>query len=102
MPLFLALAGTVLAFGVTRLAHPVATLRQQRADLAQLRQEKADLAREIDRLAEHKSYLATEAGQEAAARRHGYLRPGERRLMFVPRETPSTDDSGPRSPRPKP
>jgi cell division protein FtsB len=91
-PLFLALVGLMLGIGVAELCSPLADLREQHKNLARLRQEKAALGMETGRLEEHKGYLATEAGQEATARRQGYVRPGERRLVFVAEDASGTSD----------
>ncbi len=80
---FLAVAGTLVVLGLAKLSGPLATLREQDERLSQLRSERDALTAERDRLQRRTRLLATEAGQEGAARRRGYLRPGERRLMFV-------------------
>jgi len=98
-PLFLALVGLLLGIGVAELCRPLADLREQHKNLARLGQEKAALGLETGQLEEHKGYLATEAGQEAAARRQGYVRPGERRLVFVDEDPSGTSDR--RSDRPQ-
>jgi cell division protein FtsB len=87
VPVFLVLVALVLGLGLIRLSPPLAALRTQRERLAQLRSERAALIADRTQLRREKERLATEAGREAAARRRGYLRPGERRLMFVPEGT---------------
>lgn len=98
---FLALAGLVIVLGFLKLAGPLATIRTQVDRLAQLDMQKASLFAERAELEEQKRRLATEEGQEAAARRQGYLRPGERRLIFVRQEPEQEDaqtDQAPASP----
>jgi hypothetical protein len=82
----LLLAVLVLALGLVKLAEPLATVRHQSGHLAQLKTQKAALLAHRARLQERKAELATQPGQEAAVRRRGYVRPGERRLVFVPEE----------------
>ena len=80
---FLLLVGTAAAVGVAKLSAPLKTAWNQQQDLARLREERAALATERTRLQALKRHLASDEGQEQAARRAGYLRPGERRLVFV-------------------
>ncbi|HUU53761.1 MAG TPA: hypothetical protein VMY87_02485 [Armatimonadota bacterium] len=79
---FLGLLALVLVFGLVKLLGPLGTIRAQSDRLAQLRMKKAALLSEQGELERYKEYAATEAGQEAAARRLGYVRPGERRIVF--------------------
>ena len=72
----------VLAIGVAKLFGPLGTVRAQSDRIAQLEMKKAALAFEKGDLEEYKQYAATEDGREAAARRLGYVRPGERRIVF--------------------
>ena len=98
---FLALAALIIIVGLVKLAGPLATIRAQADRLAQLDMQKASLFAERAELEEQKRGLATEDGQEAAARRQGYLRPGERRLIFVrpePEQADSQADQTPASP----
>jgi cell division protein FtsB len=80
---FLLLVGTAAAVGVAKLSGPLKTVWHQQQDLARLREERAALATEWTRLQALKRHLASDEGQEQAARRAGYVRPGERRLVFV-------------------
>jgi hypothetical protein len=90
---FLAVAGAILMCGFVQLSGPLATMRRQADRLAQLRMTKTALEAEQGRLTQRKEFLATERGQEIAARRQGYLRPGERRLVFYEQE-PETQTAG--------
>jgi len=85
---FLAFVLLVLAIGLVKLSRPLDTLRSQEERLTSLRLKKSALLDERRRLEDYKRYLATETGQEAAARRQGYLRRGERRVVFVRAESP--------------
>jgi cell division protein FtsB len=89
---FLALAAAVLAIGVANLSRPLATIRSQNQQLTQLRQRQRALLEQRRLLEAEKRRLATEEGQEWAARRRGYLRPGERRLVFSPEDESQPDD----------
>jgi len=84
---FFSLLGVVLLLGLLKLSTPFATLRRQQRQLACLRLERAALLQEQNRLQQHQRHLATEAGQEQAARQKGYLRAGERRIVFVREHT---------------
>jgi hypothetical protein len=66
-----------------KLSRPLATIQRQHDELARLRTQKAELEVEKARLEVYQRHLATDHGIERAARREGYLRPGERRLVFV-------------------
>lgn len=90
---FLLLLGLVLVAGMVKLAGPFSAVRQGEQNLAGLRYEQRALAEEQARLLEHKNYLATDEGMEAAARREGYVRPGERRIVFVPAESEEAEEA---------
>jgi len=79
---FLALVAVVLAVGLSELYGPLSTIRRQHDDLARLRQEERTLLADRRLLEAEKQRLVTEEGQQSAARRRGYVRPGERRLVF--------------------
>ncbi len=83
---FILLLGGVLAVGLAELSGPLMTTREQGRELERLRRTKQALVVEQGRLQGEKRYLASEAGQEWAARRRGYVRPGERLLVVVPPE----------------
>jgi len=91
--MFLGLAGFVLVFGLVHLARPLLQIRANGDRLAQVRLTKATLEADRDALAEQKAFLATGTGREIAARRQGYVRPGERRLVFCEKE-PQEQTSG--------
>jgi len=97
---FWMLAGAVCAIGMLRLWGPLGAIREQSGRMAQLRGMKASLLSQQASLEEEGRFLATEAGREAAARRIGYVRPGERRLVFVPAASGETKQSGARQERP--
>jgi flagellar biosynthesis/type III secretory pathway M-ring protein FliF/YscJ len=92
--LLLAIA-VVLAVGSVKLAQPLAAARRQQDDLALLRREKTTLQRDNAGLERYQREVATDPGQERAARREGYLRKGERRLVFTPEpsQTPAPKHS---------
>lgn len=81
---FWGLMGAVLLIGLVKLYGPLKEMRAQSVRMAQLRATKAELLTQQTDLEDYKRFLATKAGKEAAARQMGYLRPGERRLVFVP------------------
>lgn len=87
---FLGLAGLVLVLGLAHLARPLVQIRANGDRLAQLQLTKAALEADRAALAEQKAFLATGTGQEIAARRQGYLRPGERRLVFCEEKPPES------------
>ncbi len=87
----LLLAALILSLGLVKLAQPLATIRDQSGRLAQLETQKATLLAHRALLEERKTELATQPGQEAALRRRGYVRPGERRLVFVREERAQTE-----------
>ncbi len=100
-----ALAGGLLAFGLVWLYRPLHTIREQSLRMAQLRAAKSALAAQESSIESEKRFLATEAGQEEAIRQRGYLRPGERRLVFVPETAPrpksvKPNSSSPSAPKP--
>ncbi len=79
---FLALVLAVLGVGVAKLSGPLGTIREQQEQMARLGQMKQALLVQRGALMEEKRRLATDEGQEWAARRRGYIRQGERRLVF--------------------
>ncbi len=83
LPVFLALVGVALLIAIVKLWGPTATARRQQEDLARLRSEKASLNDEHKQLEDYKRKLASDEGQESAVRRSGYVREGDRRLVFV-------------------
>jgi hypothetical protein len=83
---FILLLGGLLAVGLAELSGPLMTTREQGRELERLRRTKQALLVGRGRLQGEKRYLASEAGQEWAARRRGYVRPGERLLVVVPPE----------------
>jgi hypothetical protein len=80
---FLLLVGIALVIAALRLWGPAATARRQQQDLDRLRVDKAALQNENAQLQEYQRKQASEGGRESAARREGYVREGERRLVFV-------------------
>jgi hypothetical protein len=80
--IFFCLIALVLAIGLAKLFGPLGTIRALSDRMAQLEMKKAALVFEQGQLDEYKQYAATEDGREAAARRLGYVRPGERRIVF--------------------
>jgi len=80
---FCLLLGLALIVGLIKLSGPLASIQREHDELARLRRQKAELEVEKARLEAYQSHLATDYGLERAARREGYLRPGERRLVFV-------------------
>jgi hypothetical protein len=85
---FLGLCGGVLLLGLAWLYEPLGAIRQESDQLALLRMKKAALEQEQADLESYKEQAATEVGREAEARRQGYLRPGERRIVFFREEAP--------------
>ncbi len=79
---FFCLVLLVLALGLAKLFGPLGTIREQSDRMAQLEMKKAALVFEEATLEDYKQYAATDDGREAAARRLGYVRPGERRILF--------------------
>jgi len=80
--IFLGLLGLAVMLGLAKLWGPIGQLRVQSDQLTELRFQRAALVGERDDLREYKQFLATEPGQEATARRLGFVRPGERRIVF--------------------
>ena len=80
--MFFCLIALVLAVGLAKLFGPLGTIRAQSDRTAQLEMNKAALVFEQGDLEGYKQQAATEGGREAAARRLGYVRPGERRIVF--------------------
>lgn len=85
-PVLLLLLGALGALSLTQFWTPLSRLRHQQRELAELRVQRATLLAETQHLKRYKQYLATDAGQELAARRLGYLRPGERAVLFFHEE----------------
>ncbi len=83
-PVFLALLGLVLVITLIRLWGPVARARHLEAENARLRAEIAATKAEHAPLEEEKRQLASDEGAESVVRQRGYVKPGERRLVFVP------------------
>ncbi len=81
---FLALLGLVLIVGAAKFCVPWSNARRQQEELNQLRREKAQLETEQKQLTRYKRLLASDQGLESAARREGYVRQGDRRIIFVP------------------
>ena len=88
LPLFISLLASVLLIGSLKLSRPLAAIRRQQRQLASLQLKKSALDREHQRLKREQRFLATEAGQEQLIRQKGYLRPGERRIIFLQAPTP--------------
>ncbi len=82
-----AVVGTVLVVGVVKFWGPLHTARLQSRELARLQHQKEALQEEQALLAEQKNRLASDEGVEAAARREGYVKPGDRRIVFVKDKT---------------
>jgi len=100
---WIAVAVVALA-GMVKLYGPVAAARRQQDELSRLRLEKVTLLEEQEGLNAHKRQLACDAGLEATARREGYVRNGERRLVFVKsgdKATPPGDPAPRRKGKPK-
>ena len=66
-----------------RLWGPLSQARRQLEVLARLHAEKAALESEHGRLEKYKRQLASDKGAEAVVRQEGYVKTGERRLVFV-------------------
>ncbi|MCJ7821666.1 MAG: hypothetical protein MUQ26_01045 [Armatimonadetes bacterium] len=88
---FFALAAAILTIGLASLSGPLSTRRSQERDLEALRQRRQALLEQHDLLEAEKGRVATENGQEWAARRRGYVRQGERRLVFSPEDEGRSD-----------
>jgi hypothetical protein len=82
-PVFLLLVGLVLVVAAVKLWGPMCRARQQQEVLARLRTDRATQQEEQRQLQQYKRGQASDAGQESAARRDGYIRDGDRRLVFV-------------------
>jgi cell division protein FtsB len=91
---FLALLGLVLIAGAVKFCVPWAAARRQQEELNELRREKAQLETEAKQLTRYKRQLASDQGLESAARREGYVRQGDRRIIFVPEKKRGDQDSG--------
>jgi len=83
LPVFLALVAVALLLAAINLWGPMATARRQQEELVRLRAEKVGQQEEGRQLRGYKRKLASDEGQESAARRSGYVREGDRRLVFV-------------------
>ena len=83
LPVFLLVLGAILLVAALRLWIPFSNARRQQDEVARLRQQKAGLAAERAQLDEYKHRLASDQGLEASARQEGYVKRGERRLVFV-------------------
>lgn len=81
---FLLLVGLTLAVGAVKAAGPLAAIGRQGEELSQLRSEQAELQAQHESLLREQRWIASDAGLEMIARRNGYLRSGERRIVFVP------------------
>jgi hypothetical protein len=79
----LAVVGVAFVVCLAKLWQPMRVARQQSQVLVHLRREKAALAEDHAQLQEYKDKLASDEGVEAAARRNGYLKAGDRRIVFV-------------------
>ena len=97
LPVFYLLLAGVLVATIVKLSQPLGVLGRQQEELARLGAEKARLTAEMSRLEGRQHGLATDHGLERAARREGYIRPGERRLVFVP-EKPAPEEADPPAP----
>ncbi len=93
--LFYLLLAAVLAVTLVKISRPLRVIAGQHRELARLQAEKARLTAEMARLEEYQRSLATDRGLERAARREGYVRPGERRLVFVPERPDAKKDEIP-------
>jgi len=82
-PVFLGILGLVLLVAAVRLWGPFSVARRQRAELARLHAQAVALQAEHAQLEQYKRRLASDQGAEAVARQGGYLKPGDRRLLFV-------------------
>ena len=98
---FLFLLVAVLSVGIAKLSEPLTTLRRQQRHLASLDLRQSALLKDNHRLHQHQRSLATEAGQQQAARQKGYLRNGERRVVFM-RQPASAQPKQPLPPSPSP
>jgi len=103
LPAFYLLLSAVFLVAIIKLSGPLTVIRRQHEELARLRVDKAHLLAEKARLQGYQHDLATDRGLERAIRRDGYIRAGERRLVFIPAkpETPPAsreDREAPRTP----
>ncbi len=89
------LLGAIVLVGVIRLCHPYALARRQEEEIARLRAQKSALQAEHDQLQAYKHDLASDRGQESTLRRQGYIRPGERPLVFVKQKPPEAKQKPP-------
>ena len=94
--LFLLLVGLTLAVGAIKMAAPLAATRRQGEELGRLRREKAEVQARHESLLREQRWIASDPGLEMMARRSGYLRAGERRIVFV---SPSSQTPAAETPR---
>lgn len=92
---FRAVLGLAILLGLIKLYGPLATSRGQQDELARLRLEKATLVAEQRRLQDYKQKLASDEGFEAVARKLGFVRDGERRLVFIPKREKKASSPAP-------
>jgi hypothetical protein len=92
---FYLLVGALVVVTVVKLAQPLGMIGRQQGELSGLRREKARLSAGKAGLEAYQHGLATDRGVERAARREGYIRKGDRRLVFVPEKgKPSIQPAG--------
>ncbi len=89
---FFGLVGVALLVGAARLWGPLSEIRQQGDRIAQLNLKKDALLAEQTDLERYKQRLSTEEGRQAAARRQGYVKKGERRIVFFREKKPVKSD----------
>ena len=91
--LFLLLVVLTLAIGAVKVAGPLAAIRRQGEELSQLSSEKAEVQARHELLLREQRWIASDPGMEMIARRSGYLRARERRIVFVPpsSQTPASE-----------
>lgn len=82
-PVVYAVVGLVLLLAAAKFWGPLGTARRQADELARLRREKTALEQDRAQLQHLKDQLASDDGVETAARREGYLKSGDRRIVFV-------------------
>ncbi len=103
-PVFYLILGAALLIGAVKLWGPLRTARHQEAELTRLHRERDALQREHAQLQDYKNRLASDEGLETAARQQGYVKPGDRKLVFVRGKGSGArgqaPKSGARNPRP--
>jgi hypothetical protein len=99
-PVFGLLVVIALLIGLVKFWMPAAAAHRQEAENVRLRREKASLQSEHDQLQSDKQRLASKQGLELTARRAGYLRPGDRRLVFVAGKEPPKKNAKKKEPSP--